>query len=358
MNQTSLLLHALSLNDRVLEPNQLPVSGHVWAYEKREVSREVFVGNCMGMLSLLDIQDAEISWEDEIMAFDATREGQPVTVIISLQDDSLASRHFYFLGVWARDEISGLNHENLPDWQGEELLMPAMHFSVAVSEKPMQLPVIREMVGGELFAQKVCDESYYLCGYTQAYPIPSAVFVICPTSHAVNQPRQQLSHLLYSLRNLMGLMSSVMTIYDQMSEHDMATQRYKTLMALMAKMDQEITSSDWDGLVRENGRISFELASELMVYRNLENETQAFQRLFESIMSELDVVDMKGIPSLFDRMQLPFELIGDIFADRFRMIERAEKQTQILQPLMHSRMLASQQVLLERLLHKQDKTTC
>jgi len=92
----SLMLHALSLNDRILEPNRLPVAGHVWAYRKGDISREEFVGNAMSMLSLLEIIDADINWKDDIMAFDVTRRGKPMTVIISLRDDSLASDYFLF----------------------------------------------------------------------------------------------------------------------------------------------------------------------------------------------------------------------------------------------------------------------
>jgi len=51
-------------------------------------------------------------------------------------------------------------------------------------------------------------------------------------------------------------------------------------------------------------------------------------------------------------MQAPFEHVMDIFSDYEEMLLQAEKQSQILQPLMHSRMLANQQQLLERLLQK------
>ena len=53
MKRSSLLLHALSLHDRVLEPNQLPVSGRVWAFYKGEMSRENFVGNAVSILFAL-----------------------------------------------------------------------------------------------------------------------------------------------------------------------------------------------------------------------------------------------------------------------------------------------------------------
>jgi len=352
MKHASVLLHALSLDDRMLEPNQLPVSGHVWAYDKGEICREEFVGNCMSMLSLLGIQDAEISWKDAIMAFDASRNGQPVTVIISLQDDSLASDYFYFLGVWACSESAGFFEQDLGGasiWEDEGLLSPAMSYSVSVAAEPLQLPAMQEAVGGELFAQRLYEDSFYLCGFTEAYPIPSGSFVICPTTHAANQSRQEVRHALYSLRNSMALMACVMRIYDRMCEDDSINRIYGELMVLMEHMDKEVKSADWDDLVRENGRISFELASELVGCRELENETRVLRRLFDSILSELDVRDMQGLPSLAFRMLVPFDLIADIFKERFNMIESAEQQVGILQPLMHARMLAAQQVFLQKL---------
>jgi len=357
MKHSSLLLHALSLNDRILEPNELPVAGHVWAYNKTGISREEFVGNCMSMLSLLGIQDAEISWKDNIMAFDVSRNGQPVTVIISLQDDSLASDYFYFLGIWVCSDSASLLEQDLGDpslWQEEGLLAPAMNYSVSVAAEPMLLPAMQDAVGGEMFAQRLYEDTFYLCGLTEAYPVPSGSFVICPTTHAANQSSQEIRHALYSLRNLMALMAGVMRIYDDMCENNASSRVYSEQLALMKRMDQKVAAAEWDALVRENSRISFELASGLMNCRKLENETRSLRRLFDSILNELDIHDMQGLPSLISRMLVPFELIEDMFEERFNMIESAEKQSGLIQPMMHARMLASQQVLLEKLVA--DKT--
>lgn len=350
----SLMLHALSLNDRILEPNRLPVAGHVWAYRKRDVSREEFVGNAMSMLSLLEIQDAEINWKDDIMAFDVDRRGKPVTVIISLKDDSLASDYFYFLGVWGCSgsiQLFGGDQFETPIWEEEGLIEPAMSYSVAVESEPLQMARIREMVGGELFVQRLYDDAFYLCGYTEAWPVPSGQFVVCPTTHGDNRSRQEISHTLYSLRNLMGLMASVMHVYDLLIEADSAGRLYQEQMKLMGELEREqIPPAEWDVLVRRNGSISFELAAEVMRYRDMENEILALKRLFEAIQSELGASEVQGVQSLAKRMLVPFQLVEDLFRDRFAVIGRAEEQTRILQPLMHSRMLAAQQVLLEKLL--------
>jgi len=80
----SVLLHALSLNDRILEPNKLPLCGHVWAFEKALMSKEMFVGNCISVLSLLGSQDATINWQDDLMAFDTHLNGQTELLCLSL----------------------------------------------------------------------------------------------------------------------------------------------------------------------------------------------------------------------------------------------------------------------------------
>jgi len=354
---SSLLLHALSLNDRILEPNQLPVSGHVWAYDKESVGREEFVGNCLNMLSLLGIQNAEISWEDDIMAFDVKRKGQPVTVIISLQDDSLTSDYFYFLGIWICPQSDSFSEVELLsdglDWQEEDLLQPAVSYSVRFAAQPLQMPDISSALGGEVFAQRLYGDAFYLYGLTEAYPIPSGKFIISPASHAQNHQRHEIRHALYSLRNLMGLMGCVMNLYDRITEKSEATTLCQETMDLMGSVEsQSPTAAEWDALVRRNGSIALRLASESNEIRRLQSKLQGIRRLFDVILTELEVSDIKGMSSLIQRMTVPFEHVRDSLTDYEEMLRQVEKQSQILQPLMHSRMLANQQMLLERLLQK------
>jgi len=359
----SLLLHALSLNDRMLEPNQLPVSGHVWGYDKESFSREEFVGNCLNMLSLLGIQDAEISWEDDIMAFDVKRKGQPVTVIISLQDDSLTSDYFYFLGIWLQPHSDSLSEVELLsdqiDWQEEDLLQPAISYSVRFAAEPLQMPDIRSMLGSEIFAQRLYGDAFYLCGMTEAYPVPSGKFVICPSSHAQNHQRYEIRHALYSLRNLMGLMGSVMNLYDQISEKSEAATLCQEMMDLMSAVEsQNPTPAEWDALVRRNGSIALRLASESDESRRLHAKLKGIQRLFDVILAELEISEMQGLASLVSRMLTPFDHVKDSLNAYDEMLRQVEKQSQILQPLMHSRMLANQQMLLEKLLNHGSTDSC
>lgn len=352
---SSLLLHALSLNDRILEPNQLPVSGQVWGYDKDETGREEFVGNCLSVLSLLGIQDAEINWDDDIMAFDVKRKGQPVTVIISLRDDSLSSDYFYFLGIWLQPDVDAPSEvEVLNDmivWEDEALLQPAVSYSVRFAAQPLQLPEVRKIIGSEIFAQKLYADAFYLYGLTEAYPVPSGKFIIAPAVQAQNHQRNEVCHALYSLRNLMGLMSCVMKLYDRVTEKSEVSKLCKQMMELLAIVEkQQLSPSEWDALVRKNGAIAVALSSERNESLKLQSRLVGIRRLFDVISHELEPTEIQGLPSIMHRMLMPFDHVQDALAGSEELLGQAERQSQILQPLMQSRMLANQQILLEKIL--------
>lgn len=354
---TSLLLHALSLRDRILEPNQLPLAGHVWAFAKEECSREMFVGNCISMLSSLGIEDVEVSWNDDIMAFDAVFRELPVTVIISLKDDSLASDYFYFMGIWSRPKeskiLAGDIFSGLAPWSDEDLLRPDASFSVSVADQPLMLPQVNESLGREVFGQRLYNDHYYLFGRTVIDDMQSGEFIICPTSGGANHGRHEVRHALYSLRNLMALMSRVVRLYERVLADDVGMKLYQELMLLMNRADQtSVPVQEWDRMVCENGRISLQAAAQQVQSRAISNELHGIRRLFDAILAELNVSEMAGVPSLFDRMVIPFVHSFDLLKDRTEMVSRSERQAQILQQLLHSRMLAAQQGLLSELLKR------
>ncbi|HXH73263.1 MAG TPA: hypothetical protein VNI58_10655 [Mariprofundaceae bacterium] len=354
---TSLLLHALSLKDRILEPNQLPLAGHVWAFAKEACSREMFVGNSISMLSSLGIENVEVSWSDDIMAFDAVYREQPVTIIISLKDDSLASDYFYFMGIWSRPKaakiLGGDQFSGLEPWADEDLIKPDASFSVTVSDHPLMFPQVTELLGREVFGQRLYGDHFYIFGRTIIDDMQSGEFVICPASHGINHGRHEIRHVLYSLRNLMALMSRVVKLYERALADDVGMKLYQELMVLMNKADQpSVPVGEWDRMVCENGRISLQAASQQVHYRSVGNELHGIRRLFDAILSELNVAEMSGVASLFDRMAIPFVHSFDLLKDRVEMVARSERQAQILQQLLHSRMLAAQQGLLSELLQR------
>jgi len=355
--KSSLLLHALSLNDRIFEPNKLPLCGRVWAYSKENTSREMFVGNCISLLSLLGVEDAAMSWNDDIMAFDVSYHKKPATVIISLQDDSLASSYFYFLGIWIcpeSDDPVRVSRNTIIDeiqpGHDEDLLIPTLTYSVTLWDKPLQVPEISKMVGSDVFGQRIYQGSFYLCGQTSIDPIPNARFVICPTSPAVQQGRFEIRHALYSLRNLMALMGAVLQVYEKLQQDDSAAELYNRLMALMAKAEEKgIEAEQWDEMVCELARVAFKGAETTISYARFDNEVRAIGRLFDAIVNELDISEMLGVAGIVERMKVPFEHVIDALNEHMRMIKHTEKQTAILQPMMHARMLAGQQMLLKKL---------
>jgi len=357
MSSKSLLLHALSLRDRILEPNNLPISGQVWAYDKESCSREMFVGNCITMLSVLGMQDAEVSWNKDIMAFDATWQGQPYTVIISLQDDSLASDYFYFLGVWTCPQQMEINSthpfgDSTP-WDEEDLLKPAISYAVRIFSDPLQYPDMQHTMGGDFFGQSIYDGHYYLCGQTDMNDYQNGNFVICPTSHRQNHARHEIRHALYSIRNLMALMTRTVGIYGKSVGDDAGMRLYQDLMMLMHQADKgQIAPDEWDQLVRQNGKAALRAAEISVRYHSLQGEVAGIEKLFAAIRNELNISEMHGIPSLMQRMETPFGHARDALGERLDIVHRSERQAQILQQLLHSRMLARQQELLKLIAEK------
>ncbi|HKI62363.1 MAG TPA: hypothetical protein VKA31_08725 [Mariprofundaceae bacterium] len=345
------------MNDRILEPNKLPLCGRVWAYSKENTSREMFVGNCISLLSLLGVEDASMSWKDDIMAFDVSYQKKPATVIISLQDDSLASSYFYFLGIWicpeSDDPVRVSRNTIVDDIQpghDEDLLIPALTYAITLWDKPLQMPEMTKMVRSDIFGQRIYQGSFHLCGQTSIDTIPSARFVISPTSPSVQQGRYEIRHALYSLRNLMALMGAVLGVYEKLQQDDSATDLYSRLMVLMGKAEQKgIEAEQWDEMVCELARIAFKGAETTISYARFENEVRSIGRLFDSIVSELDISEMLGVGGLIERMKVPFDHVNDALDEHMRMIDHTEKQTGILQPMMHARMLAGQQMLLKKL---------
>ena len=328
---TSLLLHALSLKDRMLEPNRLPLSGQVWVYEKESCSREMFVGNCISMLSSLGIEDVEISWNNDIMAFDSHYKDQKITIIISLKDDSLASDYFYFLGIWfcpRAGKLTGTDlFSGLSPWVEEDLLKPDATFSVRVSDTPLQLPDFIELLGKDVFGQALYQNHYYIAGKTIAGEIQKGDFVICPTSFGQNHARYEIRHMLYSLRNLMAMKSRVMKVYEKMFEDDVGLRLYQELLVLMTRADEKtVPNQEWDRLVCDNGKISLNAASQMVNFRNKDNELQGISKLFQAILKELDITEMRGVPSLAERMLVPFGHARDLLNDRVEMLKRSENQ--------------------------------
>jgi len=351
----SVLLHALSLNDRILEPNKLPLCGHVWAFDKASMSKEMFVGNCISVLSLLGSQDATINWKDDLMVFDTRLDGQMATVLISLQDDSLASDYYYFFGVWmvpdgALEAKTGWLSEPI-DWQQEDLFAPTVAFTVSVADQPMQLPQVKKMIGGEVFAQNICHATFKLYGSIDVYPHLSGRFIMCPAMHAANHGRFEVRHSLYSLRNLMALAGRAMKIYDGIQQHDVLQRLSQDMRQLIQMLAEDAVSADeWDVIVRESGRIALLTTSEDMAYQRKRIDACNLLKLFEAIEAELDVSEISGMPSLAARMKMPFDYASRLVDEKLAVMGGLDKQGEILQAQINNRLLVSQQRMLSQLL--------
>ncbi|OIO72268.1 MAG: hypothetical protein CO186_01965 [Zetaproteobacteria bacterium CG_4_9_14_3_um_filter_49_83] len=351
----SILLHALSLNDRILEPNQLPVNGHVWAFDKTDMSREMFVGNCISLLAFLGSQNARISWDNDIMAFDVQLDGgQQASVIISLQDDSLASDYYYFLGIWMASDSKRLSvieqHDAFNDWEKEGLISPVLSYKVSVSNRRMSEKDIRKIINSAPFGNTIYHEKLAIYGKTDIHPYLTGRFVICPSQEDDVFDMPEIQHSLYSLRNLMSLSCKCMEIYASMQNDDLPAKLYQKTIEMMLKVNQQPVHSDWDMIVRENSLLTHTAASATVKSRKEKREVLSLARMFDSISSELVISEMGDIPSLFARLNQPFEFTQEFITNNLEMLQGADDQSQVLQSLLNARILASQQQLLQQLL--------
>ncbi|MDQ6971757.1 MAG: hypothetical protein Q9M30_03840, partial [Mariprofundaceae bacterium] len=177
----SLLLHALSLNDRILEPHSLPLHGRVWAYAKDECSRDGFIGHCLTMLSQLGLTAGGISLgKKDIVAFDAQGKGKIYTVVISLADDSLASRYFYFLGIWRHMDAFG-KAAPLPEVPPDcDLLTADFYYEAYFSDQPLQKGVSERLLAGKRFGQSLYGGELALIGNDSMREGSETCFLLYP----------------------------------------------------------------------------------------------------------------------------------------------------------------------------------
>lgn len=347
----SLLLHALSLNDRILEPNRLPLHGQVWGYAKEDCSRDGFIGHCLTMLSELGMTAGGISLSNkDVVAFDAQGKGRTYTVVISLDDDSLASRYFYFLGIWRHMDVFG-RAASLPEISAEsDTLHPDFQYEAYFSDVPLQRDACDKLIAGEMFAQQLYEGQLYMYGNDQMKDGEAAGFVLAPLVNSTSLPREEVQHALYSLRNLMALRAQVIRMYRKVWDSSDETGLYSEAMSLMRQSRLEnVAPGEWDGMVCDSGDSMLRL-SELSYQRSRQQgEVHHLSMLFESIIGELKASSQPGMSALWPRMRLPFEHATDLLGERIDMLRRTGKQCEIILQLLHSRMLAKQQSVLDRI---------
>ncbi|HKJ83320.1 MAG TPA: hypothetical protein VJ961_04780, partial [Mariprofundaceae bacterium] len=217
--EKSLLLHALSLHDLILEPTALPLQGRVWGYAKETCGREAFVGHCLTMLSMLGMEASDISLREDIVAFDAAGTAGTYTVVISLQDDSLASNHFYFLGLWQKpDQMRVFSPPpRLPD--DADLLQADFHYEVLFSDMPMRPAERDTLLQGEVFGHLLYGGDFSLFSNGALTNSRTLRFIIAPRGEGSDLVKEEVKHALYSLRNLMALSSAALHIHRAIWSH-------------------------------------------------------------------------------------------------------------------------------------------
>jgi len=353
----SLLLHAMSVHDRMLEPAEPPLLGQVWGYAKAGTSREMFVGHCLTVLSHLGMNAADIGWDKNIMAFDAqSRKGVTWSVLISLEDDSLASESYYFLGLWRRpgEKLSfgelAAEARLLDVGTDPELLHPAFGFGVLVADRPLARQEVGRLLdlgqGEAPFGQHLLQQRYQLLGNGLFTESASARFLLMPMTRSERQGRGEVRHLLYSLRNLMALMSEAVQTHQQMWSEDAERQLSEELIAHTQLIGQvRIVANDWDGLARDGGSLLLR-GEKLVAERSIQlDRLLGLHQLFHAIAREIHAAELPFLAPLLPRMQMPFSHAEEQCRQRLDRLAHCNRQAGAFMQLLHARLLAA---LLER----------
>lgn len=351
----SLLLHALSLNDRILEPNHLPLNGYVWAYDKSACSREMFVGNCITMLSLMGMEGAQVSWSNDIMAFDVERDGIPYTVIISLQDDSLASEFYYFLGIWAcpQEERTTLPEFNaLIPWEDEDILKPDISYHAMLVSQPLQYPEIAKRIGSTVFSQGAYNDQYRLYGTVMPGEQQTGSFLFCPVNHTSTHAQLKIGHLLYSIRNLIALTAKATAIH-QTALSERGGEIHAGIEKIRATLrGEKLTPAVQAQLVTAAADAAFNATEHTEKIAGDLQTVQAIEQLFHTITGEMELTENRGFPSLTERIRTPVAIAQKLLKERLRQAARLERRAGIIQQQLQSFIAVQQQMVLQQLTEK------
>jgi len=341
----SLLLHALSLKDRMLEPSTLPIHGHVWAYQKSLYSKEEFVGNCITMLSSLGMHHLSIQWKEDILAFDTQWKNDTCTIIISLQDDSLASEFYYFLGIWYQPNIKSPHQtlHHIKPWEDEDLLIPDMSYSISVKNEVISTKELSKHYNSKtFFSDVIYHGALTVYANLSTDNAQSGDFVISPTSDLDKIDHINIEHALYSIRNLMALMTQTISTYtDVFSDKTMidleeALQQYP--LDKHAKIPLDTLAIDYGN----------KLLLTYDIMQDIESQQQQIihiKLLFESIIHELSLSNQTtnyASRSLFKHMSTPFEYASSMLDTKQISTNRLERKIISMQQTLQTFLLAKQ----------------
>jgi len=333
-----LLLHALSVKDRMLEPNELPLHGRVWAFSKEECGREAFVSYCLAVMANLDMKSGkgmDLSLRRDVIAFDAENKSGTYTIVISLADDSLASDYFYFLGLWQRSE-GGLKKEGAPKLpEDKEMLQPTFQYEVLFSDKQFTAAHAAKWLKNEGYRASLYDGLVNIAGNADFSGSAPARFILSPSSDKGKLPKTLVRHALYSLRNLMALSGAAQRMYHSIWSDSIEVGLQGRVGELaQAAVAEKVPAEKWDEMVRSSGDILFQ-ASEMECLRASQgSRLQGVNALFHCILDELHHCEHHGMAPLWPRLLLSIELVEDLMDEREATLKRTEKlAAQVLQVL-------------------------
>jgi hypothetical protein len=339
-----LLLHALSVHDRMLEPNELPLYGRVWAYSKEECGREAFVSYCLSVMASLGMQsrkNIDLSLRQDVIAFDVESKGGTFTIVISLADDSLASDYFYFLGLWQRIGAGAKEKGSLNPPTHEDMLQPAFQYEVLFNDRRLATDWVSRWLQNEGYGVALYDGLVNMASNADFSGAAPARFVLSPNDDNKKPAKTTVRHALYSLRNLIALSRAAQQVYHTIWSDSTEARLFTQVGELaQASLAENIPSEAWDGMIRRGGNILFEISEVEGLRASQKSRIRGLNALFHSILAELHHRERPGMPPLWPRMLLPIELAGNLMGERSSMLKRAEKLASQVFRVINTRILA------------------
>ncbi|MDX8377167.1 MAG: hypothetical protein R8L53_04005 [Mariprofundales bacterium] len=344
--EKSLLLHALSRCDRMLEPSSLPVTGTVWAFPKKECSRNAFIAYCLEMLSHLGMQVGNISWDQELMTFDVSHYDSSYTVVISLKDDSVASGFFYFFGLWQQCLGKQTFPIGLNLLEMASLPTATLRYQVLFANEPLERAQLAVLLDGNPVTEQLYDGAFHISSNALLDSPHDYRFVIAPNHKncANKQPiaTHAIQHILYSLRNLNALLAETMVSHDCIWQSHEESELYTRIMLLMQKARSHVAIDAWDALVCENGELLLSLET---LYARREHSLARINDhkcLANTIRNEMQMKPISGAIMLWPSLSLPFEHACHLLRERLHILDQARRQAEVLLNMLNARMLAKQ----------------
>lgn len=262
----------------------------------------------------------------------------------------MASEFYYFLGVWYQPNIKTPHQilHNIKPWEDEDLLKPDMSYSINVKNEVISEKELSKHYNNKtFFSDVIYHGNLAIYANLSTDNTQSGDFIIAPTTDSNNIDNINIQHALYSIRNLMALMTQTISTYTHVFSDKMMTDLEE---ALQQHSLETHTKTPLDTLAIDYGN---KLLLTYDIMKDIQSQQQQIvhiKLLFESIIHELSLSNHTtsyASRSLFNHMSTPFEYASSMISTRQISANSLERKIigmqQTLQPFLLAKQLESTQ---------------